>query len=923
MFNKHATCPFNSDMSHVIKNKYMLKDFLRTKMLWRRVCKGTLCSGYMAISLLAMAACSDNYEWAQDKPAWLGESIYDELQKRGNFSIYLKMADDLGRTDFLKKTGSVTVFVADDDAFRAFFKKNGLDENHLTPAMKKYLVNSSMLENAYVLDLLTNQPNGDDILKGQIMRRTNTLWTVYDSIPAVSYAQLTPASVSSDRWSVLRDKHQDMYNVIDNGTTPMVHFLWRHMMAQGMTKEDFSYLFNGKSFDENDVYVNNVKVREGNVTCQNGYIHIMDDVPSPLLNMSSYLRANGKTNLFSQMIDRFSAPFSATLTAEQYKYLKTFYAGQNLYNDLAGGDSIYERRYFWKDANGNGETMWQGQPVASLLKFDPGQNDYTNGDLELGNDMASVFAPTDDALITYWNSDDGAFLRERYPSEVPFENVPDNVLVEFVNNHMQYSFLSSLPSKFNTVLDDAKDQIGLDKADIVKESTSVCCNGAVYVMSNVYAPASFRSVIAPCLVEDNLKIMNWAVSELEFKPYLLSMVSYYNFLIFTDEAFSTYIDPVSYNTSDPRWFSFYYDETSKTVQAYSYRYDKTVGGKDGCKKEDMKLMAATQNTDGTYTPNATVVNRLTDILNFCIVPRDVSGGNVFGNGALYYMTKDDGMVEAHKNGEGIALHNQLFDTSISSVNSAVKDNGSYYIFNELAQATFTSLVNVLSSNPEYSEFYDLLRGNDEWTANEYNLYAILKRSGNYYSMNDDNTTVKSFNSYHYTVYVPDNQAMEKAFSHGLPRWKDINNLDEVYAGDENMNVDSLKKVYTERVISFLKYHLQDNAIYIGGGMKSGTYETAAFVASGEQEGLSYTLDVTVDGSNLSVKGNYLPEWSAPAKVVTTTAEDYNYPVREYSFDGNTFTSSISTSSYAVVHHIDEPLIYDKECLCLKDNERAQ
>ena len=166
-------------------------------------------------------------------------------------------------------------------------------------------------------------------------------------------------------------------------------------MAQGMTKEDFSYLFNGKSFDENDVYVNNVKVREGNVTCQNGYIHIMDDVPSPLLNMSSYLRANGKTNLFSQMIDRFSAPFSATSTAEQYKYLKTFYAGQNLYNDLAGGDSIYERRYFWKDANGNGETMWQGQPVASLLKFDPGQNDYTNGDLELGNDMASVFAPTE------------------------------------------------------------------------------------------------------------------------------------------------------------------------------------------------------------------------------------------------------------------------------------------------------------------------------------------------------------------------------------------------------------------------------------------------------------------------------------------------------------------------------------------------
>ena len=72
-----------------------------------------------------------------------------------------------------------------------------MDENHISMAMKRYLVNSSMLENAYVLDLLTNQPLEEDILKGQVMRRTNTQWSVYDSIPSITKMEIPGASVSA------------------------------------------------------------------------------------------------------------------------------------------------------------------------------------------------------------------------------------------------------------------------------------------------------------------------------------------------------------------------------------------------------------------------------------------------------------------------------------------------------------------------------------------------------------------------------------------------------------------------------------------------------------------------------------------------------------------------------------------------------
>jgi hypothetical protein len=682
---------------------------------------------FVAVALLLTSSCSNDYDW--DSPSWLGGSIYDELQRRGNFSIYLGMAEDLGQAELLRKTGSVTVFVADDDAYRAWFEKNGMDEHSLSPAMKKLLFNASMLDNAYVLDMLTNQPGSDGVSKGQIMRRTNTRWTVYDSIPAVGTADFPEAGPSHDWWSRLRNKNQTAYNLIDNGTRPMVHFIWRQMNTKDMTKRDFAYLFGGTDFGDDDVYINNVKVKEQNVVCQNGYINVMSDVTMPLPDMATYLKANGYTTLFSSLLDRFSAPFSAPDIASEYQRLYNQYEGQNLYGPLLGGDSIYERHYFWQDADGNGLAAYDGEPVEATLKFDPAAHDYVESGVSEGTDMGAIFAPTDEALTRYWNSDDGAFLRTRYPGE-PFENVPDNVLVELLNNHMQYSFLNSLPSHFGSVLDDAKDPIGLSATDISNQGTAVCDNGAVYVMDKVYAPATFRSVMAPTLVDDNMKIMHWAIQNLEFRPYLLSMVSYYDFLILTDKAMERYIDPVSYGSNDPRWFKFYYDDKTQTVQAYSFKYDKNRSGFDGC-------------TAG-----------------------------------------------------------------------------------------------------------------------------------------------------------------------------DINKLDEKYAGTD-VDVAKLKRDYTQKVINFLKYHLQDYSVFVGGDDKSGTYETAALHLSGEQEGMSYTLKVDNGTEGIRLTGAYAPSWASSAKVVTTKDNAYNQIVREYSLSAKNASGNINTSSWAVVHAIDEPPFYDEECLCMK------
>ena len=65
-------------------------------------------------------SCSDDYDLDETMPSFLGGSIYDELKAR-NFTTVVRLADDLGYANVLSRTGSKTLFVADDEAYRKFF----------------------------------------------------------------------------------------------------------------------------------------------------------------------------------------------------------------------------------------------------------------------------------------------------------------------------------------------------------------------------------------------------------------------------------------------------------------------------------------------------------------------------------------------------------------------------------------------------------------------------------------------------------------------------------------------------------------------------------------------------------------------------------------------------------------------------------
>ena len=135
-----------------------------------------------------MASCIDKNEEvdADSKPTWLGESIYAELKNpsghgllTGTFTNYLRLIDDLGYDEVLSRTGSKTVFPANDEAFERFFKSNdwGVSSyDQLSEAQKKLLLYSSMLDNALLLGMLPNVSNGtNEVMKGAALKHATNV----------------------------------------------------------------------------------------------------------------------------------------------------------------------------------------------------------------------------------------------------------------------------------------------------------------------------------------------------------------------------------------------------------------------------------------------------------------------------------------------------------------------------------------------------------------------------------------------------------------------------------------------------------------------------------------------------------------------------------------------------------------------------
>ena len=843
----------------------------------------------MAVALVggvALTSCQQ-YDLDEKSPEGWGNSIYSWLDEQGNFTNTVRMINDLKYQEVLGKTGSKTLFVADDAAYERFFSNNSWGASRyedLTEPQKKMLLFGNMLDNSIQLNSLSTI-QGNPLKEGQAMRRFSALGE-YDTVPI-----LRPQDMPDNKyWKRHRESGKNMVCLEDGTAVPMLLFLEAQLSNNRITNDDYNFLFNYKTNRKaGDASVNGVDVVEDNIRCANGFIHRTAEVVAPLPNMAELIAKKPEVSMFNKLLERFCAPYpdgKDLAKTERYNYL---------YNTNV--DTVYTKRFFNDKRGAALNTTPDGRGVPAQLVFDPEWNSYysasikqsSEGDAAEQRDMAVMMVPTNEAMQAYWEGL-GKPLSENYAS---WDDVPDDVIIKLLNVNMLPSFTSSVPSKFDAILNDANDPMGVNVKDV--DEVWMACNGAIYLTNKVYSPTAYVSVSFPALINRTMKIMDWAITQCKYNVYLNALGSDYSFFIPTNNALLEYIDPCSYGKKNLQLLSFRYDETKREeerVSAVVYNYNPETGERDS-----VGLVT-------TATNSARLTRCLQDILDTHIVIGKVWEGN-----KTYFRTK---------NGTGIRVTNasdadrmtvegsyQMYEGSplkVARVYDQRKEvaggNGmSYVLEGQPIMGTRLTVKDQLSAHPEFAKFLELMEGSGLFE-NIHNL-----GTGN---ENDNKacggTNVSLFNTYHYTIYVPSNQAIEQLQKDGkLSSWEQVE-TDHAVGNAAQAATDSLN------IVNFLKYHIQDNALYIGAQNESGNYETALINSKTKR---FYMLQTALKDDSIEVTDATGVKHTVTKKTDTSGKDLYNIQAREYLYDNKdaTTATNLYTTSSAVIHLIDSPLAY--------------
>ena len=844
----------------------------------------------LLVGSVALQGCKDD-DVLTGQPSWLGNSIYERLEEDGNYTTMLRLIDDLGQHEVLSHTGSKTLFAANDDAFKTWFANNSWgvkSYDRLSLSQKKLLLNNSMVNNAYLIELLSNgRPQGEDNHpeEGRTMRR-ETAVSIYDSVQIMKPSQMpnTPA------WAKLKNSGKSIPILRDATPAPMIHFLPAFMKINKFTNDDLDVLTNHQANDINEAWVNGKKVDERDITCKNGYIQKVSGVIESSPNMAEIIHMHPSMSKWAELMDQFSAPYFSAEGKREYN---------RLYNNE---DSVYVLRYYsdltangrLEDTGGLYNNTPTGEKVRDLLKFDPGWNQYIDdsGENNMNYDAGALLVPSNQALENWWNKE-GMDLQMEYGY---IDSIPHETIKKLIRVNMLPILTEAVPSKFDRVLNDAKNEMGLTMADI--DSVYMGCNGVVYLTNRVFTPAEFASVAYPALAHPStMNIIYWAIDQLNFLPFLLSMDSKYSLILPSNEAMVWFIDPSTYGNErdgmeSPKLLAFEYDDVAKTVKAT--RYDCTVDENGVITKGDRAASASVS--------ESVIKDCLKRLMDQLIIIGDIEDGHEFyksKGGTPIRVTKDSGGRLAIAGGWQMEHNNMVLPVNPDEIYT--KQNGKSYQLNEqMPLATQKSIYMTLQERDEFSEFLKLLDHDGA------DMLASTVSGGKYSAgvKSQGNKNLRLLDNYNYTVYVPTNNSIKKLIDDGLlPTWEDYEEQTDSIWGSEEAAAEAQAKI-KDIIVNFLRNHIQDHAVAINMAPDNGQYQNSFETMRRNLEtGRFYPLTVNNEGGQMWVQ-----DLLGNKRNVVKTPGLYNRFCREYWFKE---TGETYMASDVVVHQIDGVLLFEK------------
>lgn len=415
---------------------------------------------------LPVLLCSCEDEMTDDphyKPKVRTGSAYQQLQKSGNYTIFLEGVDLAGFADIMKGKNLMTVMAPDDEAFKVYLESKGYasmqDMYEEDPNLVKRLIGFHMLYYSYSWDKLVNfRPAEGD---GASEEQGNINAGLYFKHRSYSSSPITKA-----------------YNPVLEDSVKVYHFdrllpVFSNRMFQTLgidAKENYEYFYPNSTWKGDRPgggfnVANAAVLDEENVITDNGYLYHIDQVLDPVESLYQTLKNNPDYSQYIALYDTYTS------------YVEDI----ELSTDFGEGDKVYLHSHNATLSLPNIAYEWAN---SSYRQFEQNcRSGYT------------IFAPSNEAI--------GRFFESFWTPEGGYANFDelDPLIKEYF---VMQTFASTLNPVFPSMISPSytigggvTDPYGMP-LNINPETVTdriVCSNGFLYGMDNMEVPSIFSSVV--------------------------------------------------------------------------------------------------------------------------------------------------------------------------------------------------------------------------------------------------------------------------------------------------------------------------------------------------------------------------------------------------------------------------------------------
>ncbi|OQP62787.1 hypothetical protein A3860_26090 [Niastella vici] len=444
----------------------------------------------LATSCLLLVNCRKK-QWDDyyGRPAGLESPIYQVLQSKGGFTSLLACIDKAGYKDILSSAGYWTLFAPTDEAFNQYFKDHNISSvESIDVETATKIVRYCLVYNSFNTDRLDDYQSTTGWQADQAFKRRTTYYDLFDTAMINGQVLHTIAS----------NRNGSIYSTSDNNNKYIPYFTNPFFTTAKLTAADYNYFYPGSSFTGLNIL--DAKITESNVAAENGNIHIIDKVLSPLQNIEKYLASKPEYSLFNSLFQRFMVAYIENVDAT-HKY-------QVLNNS---SDKVYVK--FYKDGLA---FSLNNENYLKLQDNDGQMNGYT------------LFAPTNDVLEPYLKN----VVLEHYNNDLNnLSKLPLQTLFDFLNAHMWQSPV--WPTKFATTGNYLGEEARFNAAtDIVDKK--ILSNGFFYGAKKVQESNLFFTVYARPYLDPQYTLMTRLLNA-DLKSVITNPNFNYTILMMSDD----------------------------------------------------------------------------------------------------------------------------------------------------------------------------------------------------------------------------------------------------------------------------------------------------------------------------------------------------------------------------------------------------